>query len=195
MRRTKAESDATARALLEVAAVQFAERGYAAVSIEDVASGAGVTRGAVAHHFGRKRELFEQVLARTQEAVGEHVAAAADAIADPWTAFEVGCRTFLEQSLAAPVRRIMLIDAPAVLGWSTWRKQDAATSGRHLTQALEELTDTGVVDVASVPATIALLSGAMNEAALWAASQEKETAPDEAWNELRRLLFAIRTRP
>lgn len=195
MRRTKAESDATATALLEVATLAFAERGYAAVSIEDIASGAGVTRGAVAHHFGTKGGLFEQVLARTQEAVGEHVAAAADAIADPWTAFEVGCRTFLEQSLAARVRRIMLIDAPAVLGWATWREQDAATSVRHLSEALEELVDTGVVDVASVPATTALLSGAMNEAALWAASQEDETAPEKAWNELRRLLSAIRSTP
>lgn len=195
MRRTKAESDATAATLLDEATAQFAERGYAAVSIEDIASGAGVTRGAVAHHFGTKRRLFEQVLACTQEAVGDHVATAADAIADPWTAFEVGCRTFLEQSLATPVRRIMLIDAPAVLGWDTWREQDAATSGRHLAEALEELIDAGLVDVASVPATTALLSGAMNEAALWAASRSNETALEEAWNELRRLLSAIRTRP
>jgi len=194
MRRTKAESDATATALLQVATLQFAERGYAAVSIEDVASGAGVTRGAVAHHFGTKRRLFEQVLSRTQEGVGEHVAGAANAIADPWTAFEVGCRTFLEQSLAAPVRRIMLIDAPAVLGWATWREQDAATSGRHLTEALEELIDAGLVDVASASATTALLSGAMNEAALWAASQTDEAAFEEAWNELRRLLSALRAR-
>lgn len=195
MRRTKAESDATATALLDESTAQFAERGYAAVSIEDIASGAGVTRGAVAHHFGTKRRLFEQVLARAQEAVGDHVATAAEAIADPWTAFEVGCRTFLEQSLATPVRRIMLIDAPAVLGWDTWREQDAATSGRHLAEALEELIDAGLVDVASVPATTALLSGAMNEAALWAASRSNETALEEAWNELRRLLSAIRTRP
>ncbi|MGB5937758.1 MAG: TetR family transcriptional regulator [Ornithinimicrobium sp.] len=195
MRRTKAESDATAAALLDEATLQFAERGYAAVSIEDVASGAGVTRGAVAHHFGTKRRLFEQVLARTQQSVGDHVATAADAIADPWTAFEVGCRIFLEHSLAAPVRRIMLIDAPAVLGWGTWREQDAATSGRHLAEALGELIDAGLVDVASVPATTALLSGAMNEAALWAASQTHETALDEAWHDLRRLLSAIRATP
>lgn len=195
MRRTKAESQATAAALLHEAALQFAERGYAAVSIEDVASGAGVTRGAVAHHFGTKGHLFEQVLARTQEAVGDRVAAAADAIADPWTAFEVGCRTFLEQSLAVSVRRIVLIDAPAVLGWDTWRKQDAATSARHLAEALQDLVDRGLADVASVPATTALLSGAMNEAALWAASRTDETAFEEAWTELRRLLSAVRAKP
>lgn len=192
MRRTKADSDATADALLEQATLQFAERGYAAVSIEDVASGAGVTRGAVAHHFGTKRHLFEQVLSRTQEEVGEHVVAAADAVDDPWTAFEVGCRTFLEQSLAAPVRRIVLIDAPAVLGWDTWRTHDAAASRRHLAEALEALVEAGLVDVASVSATTALLSGAMNEAALWTASQTGETALEQAWQELRRLLSALR---
>lgn len=193
MRRTKAASDATAAALLEEATVQFAERGYAAVSIEEVASGAGVTRGAVAHHFGTKRRLFEQVLARTQGLVGDRVAAAASEVADPWTAFEAGCRTFLEESLATPVRRIVLIDAPAVLGWDTWREQDAATSGRHLAAALDELVDAGLVDVTSVPATTALLSGAMNEAALWAAARDSDTALDEAWLELRRLLGALRS--
>lgn len=191
MRRTKAESYATAAALLDQAALQFAERGYAAVSLEDVASAVGVTRGAVAHHFGTKRRLFEQVLARTQRAVGDQVAASADAIADPWDAFEVGCRTFLEQSLAASVRRIVLIDAPAVIGWDTWREQDAATSGRHLLEALAELVELGLVEVASVPATAALLSGAMNEAALWAESRDDQAALEEAWGELRRLLSAI----
>lgn len=195
MRRTKAASDATAATLLDEATLQFAERGYAAVTIEDVAAGAGVTRGAVAHHFGTKRHLFEHVLARTQQAVGDAVAEAADSIADPWTAFEMGCWTFLAQSLADPVRQIVLIDAPAVLGWETWRHHDAATSGHHLAEALKELVDIGLVDVASVPAATALLSGAMNEAALWAASQADETAFDEAWNELRRLLDAIRVRP
>lgn len=195
MRRTKAESDATAAALLDEAARQFAESGYAAASVEGIASAVGVTRGAVAHHFGTKRHLFEQVVARTQHSVGERVAAAADAVADPWSGFEVGCRTFLEQSLAAPVRRILLIDAPAVLGWGTWREQDAATSGRQLTEALEGLVTAGLVNVTSVPATAALLSGAMNEAALWAASRDQAAALDEAWEELRRLLGAVRASP
>ncbi len=55
--------------------------------------------------------------------------------------------------------------------------------------------ETGLVDVASVPATAALLSGAMNEAALWAASRTDDAALEQAWEELRRLLSAIRTTP
>jgi len=88
-----------------------------------------------------------------------------------------------------------LIDAPAVLGWDTWRRQDAATSARHLEEALTELVEAGVVEVASVPATTALLSGAMNEAALWAASRANQGALEEAWTDLRRLLSAIRATP
>ncbi|MGB5953121.1 MAG: TetR family transcriptional regulator [Ornithinimicrobium sp.] len=195
VRRTKADSDATAASLLIEATRQFAERGYAAVSIEDIAVGAGVTRGAVAHHFGTKRHLFERVLARTQEAVGDQVADAADLIEDPWLAFEAGCRAFLEQCLAPSVRRIVMIDGPAVLGWDTWRGHDAATSGRHLADALDGLVDQGIVDIESVPATTALLSGAMNEAALWVASQPEESALTEAWSDLRRLLVAMRTSP
>lgn len=195
MRRTKAESDATAQALLDEATRQFAELGYAAVSLEGVATAVGVTRGAIAHHFGTKGQLFTQVVGRIHEAVGERVAAAADAVADPWEAFEVGCWTFLEQSHAPSVRRILLIDAPAVLGWATWRERDAMTSGRHLGEALTGLVEAGLIDVASVPAMTALLSGAMNEVALWAASGADDGALEQAWHELRRLLAALRAAP
>lgn len=197
-RRTRADSEATAESLLETATRLFADRGYAAVRLEDVASAAGVTRGAVYHHFGTKQGLFEAVLGRVQAAVGEAVAAAADdavAVAGPWAGFEAGCRTFLTASLADDARRIMLVDAPAVLGWAVWRAQDADASSRHLHEALTSLQADDLVDVASVPAAAALLSGAMNEAALWIADEDSPAALDDAWVMLSRLLVALRPAP
>ncbi|GAA1530556.1 helix-turn-helix domain-containing protein [Brevibacterium picturae] len=175
----------------------FAAHGYAAVGLEQVAEAAGVTRGAVYHHFDSKRGLFAAVLAAVHAEAGESVAAAADQVwdSDPWEGFEAGCRAFLEFSLSADVRRIMLLDGPAIAGWAAWRDDDAAASGHHLVEALEELTQLDLLDAPSIPAAGALLSGAMNEAVLWVASHpthEYRRALDQAWSTLRILLSALR---
>ncbi|MCV2489909.1 TetR/AcrR family transcriptional regulator [Geodermatophilus sp. YIM 151500] len=184
--RTEARVRSTARSL-------FAERGYAAVGLEDVAARAGVTRGAVYHHFASKRGLFEAVLADVLGAVGTAVARAAGPIDEPWESLEVGCRTFLAAVLDPGVRRIALVDAPAVLGWSTWRGADAASSGRLLDQVLHRLADDGRLATTSVAAASALLSGAMNEAVLWAAgADDPRKALGEAEEVLLRLLRALR---
>jgi AcrR family transcriptional regulator len=198
-RRSKADSDATAAGVLTAARALFAVDGYAAVRLEQVAATAGVTRGAVYHHFASKQGLFAAVLAQIHDEVGRSVAEAADRAravhGDPWEGFEAGCRTFLEASSSATVRRIMLLDGPAVVGWETWRHHDAAASGHHLDAALGELAGLGLLMVRSVPATGALLSGAMNEAALWVASHPENgdrQALDEAWSTLRVLLSGLR---
>jgi AcrR family transcriptional regulator len=98
-RRTKAQSDATAAEVRKAARDLFATHGYAAVGLERVAVAAGVTRGAVYHHFGSKEGLFAAVLAEVHAMVGSSVAEAADQVwaasGDPWGSFEAGCRAFL----------------------------------------------------------------------------------------------------
>jgi AcrR family transcriptional regulator len=194
-RRTKAESEATRAAVQRAARDLFATHGYPAVGLERVAATAGVTRGAVYHHFGSKRGLFAAVLAEVHVEVGRSVAEAADRAteegADLWQSFEAGCRAFLEVSSSPEVRRVMLLDGPAVVGWKEWRDYDAAASGHLLDEALGELADLGILAGSPVPAVGALLSGAMNEAALWIAShpvRESGRALDDAWSTLRVLL-------
>lgn len=198
-RRTKAESDATATRILEAAHVLFAAEGYAAVGLERVAAAAGVTRGAVYHHFDNKDRLFTSVLSKTHADVGGKVAEAAEramaASNDPWVSLETGCRTFLEVSSSPAVRRIMLLDGPAVVGWKAWRDYDAAASGHLLDEALHELSDLGLMTAVSVPAAGALVSGAMNEAVIWVVShpvEQHEQALGEAWAALRVLLAGLR---
>lgn len=193
-RRTRAESDATAARVLEVAARLFARDGYAHVGLETVAAEAGVTRGAVYHHYAGKAALFRAVLDRLQRAVAEAVATAAEAADDAWSGLEAGCRAYLTASSGPATRRVLLVDAPAVLGWAEWRAQDAAHSGRLLEEALTELAAAGAIGDHPVAATAALLSGAMNEAALWtAASPEPAAAVAEAWPPLLAMLRALRT--
>ncbi|MEO7589486.1 MAG: TetR family transcriptional regulator [Arachnia sp.] len=193
-RATKEDSEATGRRILAEAGLLFSTLGYAGVSLDAAAEAASVTRGAVYHHFGSKRGLFEAVAARAQLNVAEAVVHAADNEADPWEAMLAGCRAFLTASLAEDRRRVLLVDAPAVLGWNSWRQQDAAASGTLLHGALTDLAERGLIQVGSVAAATALLSGAMNEAALAIAdSQDGKLTLDDVMSDLRRMLHGIRS--
>lgn len=191
-RTTREQSEATAARVLATARRLFTERGYADVGLEEVAAQSAVTRGAVYHHFGSKRGLFQAVLAQVQHSVADAIERDTALVAGPWDMLEAGCRTFLVASVQDEARRIMLVDAPAVLGWNVWRHQDGANSGRLLEGVLGELADAGLLATVSVDATAALLSGAMNEAALWiAGSSEPHTATEQAWTTLQRMLRAL----
>jgi AcrR family transcriptional regulator len=191
-RASREQSELTAARILEVAIDAFGSRGFAAVGLEDVAAAAEVTRGAVYHHFRSKSGLFQAVHAETQRRVGQAVDDATTGISDPWEALETGCKTFLEASARADRRQIMLIDAPSVLGWDVWRAQDADNSGRLLLAVLTELDAAGLLDVASVPAANALLTGAMNEAALWIATTDTQVqSTEDAWNTLRTIIRSL----
>ncbi|GAA4902314.1 TetR family transcriptional regulator [Stackebrandtia albiflava] len=191
--RTKAEQRAaTVRALLAHATELFGRHGYAAVGLADIAAAAGVTKGAVYHHFGSKTGLFTAVVESVQQQVGDRVAAAADAEPDPWRRLLTGCREFLAAGDDPRVRRIMLVDGPSVLGWREWRRLDEAASARHLAEALEELMAAGVVTRRPVEPLTRLLSGAMNEAALWLAEPEGSGDPDEVVAALETLLGSLR---
>jgi len=194
---TKAEQRAaTMHKLVEVARVTFASSGYAAAAMEAIVARAGVTRGALYHHFGSKEGLFQAVLEAVQAEVAARIEAAAAAHDDSWLQLVAGCRAFLEISLDPAVYRVMLLDAPAVLGWQTWRRIDAEQSGRLLEAMLVILVEQGEIKPLPIAALTHLLSGAMNEAALWIAqSRDPRQALAEAVITLETLLLSLRARP
>ncbi len=181
------------RTLVDEGARLFAARGYAAVGLEEIVAAAGVTKGALYHHFPSKAELFRAVLERVAQEVAARVEAAADAEPDPWSRLTAGCRAFLEAGTAPHVQQVVLVDGPAVLGWAQWRAIDEATSGRLLAEALAGLIDDGVVARQPVEPLTRLLSGAMNEAALWLArSADPPRDLADTWAALSRLLGSLR---
>jgi AcrR family transcriptional regulator len=107
---------ATARGL-------FAERGYTNVSADDIVSAAGLTRGALHHHFGDKKGLFRAVFEQLDEEITAELSSAMPG--DTASDFAVGVGTFLDICQRPEVLRIALTDAPAVLGWPTWRAIEA----------------------------------------------------------------------
>ncbi|MDO5051548.1 MAG: TetR family transcriptional regulator [Pseudoclavibacter sp.] len=189
MPRSSAEETArTARRTLETARGMFVEHGYTAVSLERIARAAGVTRGALYHHYGSKAGLFRAVASEVQAEVAEAVeAAAASAGGDAGEQLRAGSHAFLEAITSEGRARVLLVDAPAVLGWAQWLELDAAHARRSLHAVLGELG----LPAPLVPALTAQLSGAMNEAALWLAQRPGDEAARRAAHEaLERLLRA-----
>ncbi|GAB3533679.1 TetR/AcrR family transcriptional regulator [Arthrobacter tecti] len=195
-RSSKKQSEETAQLLVTVAMELFGTRGFAEVGLEEVAANAQVTRGAVYHHFGSKIGLFKAVLDRVQKDVADQITEAAARATSGWDGLVAGCHAFIGSGSDPLVHRIMLIDAPAVVGWREWMNLDAAHSRRLLEAALQRLEKDGVIapDLAT-PAT-RLLSGAMNEAALWIArSEEPERDLQLAGAALDRMLNSLRSSP
>ncbi|QNP66160.1 TetR/AcrR family transcriptional regulator [Streptomyces genisteinicus] len=189
------QREQTRQALLREGRRLFSGRGYADVGLTEIVAAAGVTKGALYHHFAGKAELFRAVLEEAQQEVARRVEGAAAAHDDPWEQLVAGCQEFITAATDPEVRRVMLVDGPAVLGWTEWRAMDEAGSARHLADALTALVDAGVIVRQPVGPLVHLLSGAMNEAALWLAStaRPEDLAPTRA--ALEHLLGALRTRP
>lgn len=191
--RTKAEQRRESMtALLTEGRRMFARDGFAAVNLNEVARAAGMTKGALYHHFGSKTGLFRAVVEQVQRDVADRVAAAADAEGDPWSQLLAGCQAFLTAGSDPEVQRIMLLDGPTVLGWQEWRAMDETYSARHLTEALTALMQDGTLGEQPVGPLTRLLSGAMNETALWLAQSTDPSDLADASAALIRLLEGIR---
>ncbi|MFD3486980.1 TetR/AcrR family transcriptional regulator [Streptomyces sp. NPDC058665] len=186
------QRERTRQTLLREGRRLFAEVGYGAVSLTEIVAAAGVTKGALYHHFDSKTALFRAVLRDLQKEVGDRVAEAAGARDDSWDQLVAGCQEFITATTAPDIQRIMLVDGPAVLGWTEWREMDEASSARHLQEALTALVAEGAIAAQPVAPLAHLLSGAMNEAALWLATSEDPADLADTRAALGRLLGALR---
>jgi AcrR family transcriptional regulator len=194
LKRSKAQQkEDTTKKLKAIALQMFAEQGYAAVAMEDMIKQVGMTRGAIYHHFGSKEGLFRAVLDDIQQEIAERILNESGKTTDLWEQLLKGCYAFLSASLEREIQQIMLIDAPAVLGWNVWRALDEKYSMSLLLELLTEMREQQMIRPLSVDSLTHLLSGAMNEAALWIASApEKEKALEEAFASFTALVEGIK---
>jgi AcrR family transcriptional regulator len=193
--RTKAgQREATTAALIEAARELFAERGYAAVAMEEIVQRAGVTRGALYHHFrGGKEDLFRAVLVQISAETVKRIADVATRTEDPWEALVVGSEAFLDACASPEVQRIVLIDAPSVLGWDVRRAIDADYGLGLLEAALQRAMDAGRIQLGSALSLAHVLAGALDEAAMVVArADDPLAAREEMGRTLRRLLDGLR---
>lgn len=181
--------------VLEVAERHFATHGYDATSTESLVADAGLTRGALYHHFGSKRGLFEAVVGAVQERLAQ-VVADQTRMDDPWEALRVGSRAWLGAATDSAVQRILLLDAPSVLGWERWLALDEGGGGRLLQEGVAAEMGEGSLEppLSLDSAALAqLLNGALNGLALWvAAAEDREAALVAANKALERVLQGLR---
>jgi AcrR family transcriptional regulator len=193
--RTKAaQREATIAALLAAGRQLFAERGYADVGTEEIVQAAGVTRGALYHHFrGGKEELFRSVLVQISAETVKRVAEVADGIEDPWEVLVAGSEAFLDACATPEVQRIMLIDGPSVLGWDVWRAIDTDYGLGRLEAAVQQAMAAGSLLPGSSTAVAHVLAGALDEAAMVVArAEDPRSARLEMGQTVRRLLEGLR---
>lgn len=166
-RRSQADrSRSTRAALIETARGLFADRGYANVPADEIVSAAGVTRGALYHHFADKQALFLEVFEELEAELSAEVKAAVDAAPDHWTGMVAALSRFLDACQRPEVVRIALTDAPAVLGWQRWREVEARHGLGLITEQLDVAVTNGLLVAAPVPALAQLVLSAVIEAAL-----------------------------
>lgn len=174
-RRTQADRSAATRdALIRAARPLFASEGFGGVSAEAIARAAGVTRGAMYHQFADKTELYAAVLESLEDEVMERISAGiADAGEDDLVeVMKIGARIWLDACAEPAVHRIVLIEAPSVLGWERWREV-SMRHGMGMVQAmLESAIQTGRIPRQPVLPLAHVLIGALDEAAIYLARSD-----------------------
>lgn len=176
-RRTRPDMIAETRARLIAAARKaFGEQGYAEASMDEFTAAAGLTRGALYHHFGDKKGLLAAVVQQIDAEMAERLKALSAAAPSRWEGFVRETIGYVELALDPEIQRILLRDAPAVLGDpSGWPSADGCVAA--IRRNLEQLQAEGVVRE-DVDAEIAarLISGASTDAALWIAKADDPAA-------------------
>jgi AcrR family transcriptional regulator len=172
-KRTQAERTAGTRtALVTAARPLFATKGYAGVGTDEVATAAGVTRGALYHQFGGKEELFVAVFEQVQQEIVERLARGASATGgadDPIAALHDDIDSWLAVCAEPEVHRIALIEAPAALGWERWRDIGRSHGVGLVELVVQRLVDSGTIAPQPTRPLAHVLVGALEEAALYAA--------------------------
>jgi AcrR family transcriptional regulator len=180
VKRTKhvERSEATRAALVAAARALFAQRGFAGVGTEEIVRAAGVTRGALYHQFADKQDLFAVVFEQLEAELAERVAEAAVAsgATDPLTAMRAGSQAWLEACTEPEVQRIVLLDAPAVLGSERAREIGLRYGLGQVEAGLQAAIEAGQVAPQPVRALAHVLIGAVDEAALYIATAEDQQA-------------------
>jgi AcrR family transcriptional regulator len=184
---------ATQGAILKAARKRFGEDGFQATTMDDIASGARVAKGAVYHHFKTKEAVFEAVFDEVSRDLVAEIDGMSRAEKDVLARIAAGTQQYLAACSKGATGQIILRDGPAVLGWERWREIDAQHFGGKIPRALEVAMERGLIARQPVEPLARLLLGAMTEAAVaCAGSSDIKKAGAEYSRAFRSLLEAMR---
>jgi AcrR family transcriptional regulator len=161
-----AQGRATRGQLIEVATSLFADHGYEGTSIEAVLTAAGVSRGALYHHFAGKEALFTAVLEVLSDRITAQLTEVISGCADPVDAVRAAALGWIDLAGDPVIQRIMLVDAPSVLGWEQWRSMDEGRTVGAMRDMLQAVSDTGRLPGELVVPFAHMILAALDEAAM-----------------------------
>ena len=183
------KGQATRTRILDAAGELFAKAGYQDTSIEAVLDKSGISRGALYHHFRDKEELFVAVLEAVEARIADATVKASRGIADPVGALLAGCNAWLDISRDPAIRQIVLVDAPAVVGWQKWREIDARYGFGLLKGSLRAAAEAGRLSPSLVePLAHVLLAAVLEIALLMARAHDAPGSVKQAKAALRELI-------
>lgn len=199
MARTQAErSAATQQALLDAARRLWGERGYGAVSTPEIARAAGVTRGAMYHQYPDKGKLFLAVLEAVEADVIERLGAAvaANRPKTPAGALRIAADAWLEIAGESEVRQLVLLDAPRVLGWASFRELSTRYGLGLTEQLLRAAIDAGELEPQPIRPLATVIIGALDEAAMSIANADDPDQEKAAFRTvIHNLIDGLLTKP
>jgi AcrR family transcriptional regulator len=193
MRKPREEMIAETRAKLIAAGRQaFGTVGYAGASMDDFTAGAGLTRGALYHHFGDKKGLLQAVMQDIDREMTVRLNRISAEAPNRWQGFVEECVAYIEMALEPEIQRIMFRDGPAVMGdVSQWPTNNGCIAA--LSRSIEQLKADGVMADIDTETAARLINGASSHAALWIAnSDDPEETSKRAVSGFRTLLEGLR---
>ena len=159
-------SDSTKRALVDVAEHLFTTHGYSGTSLDAIAAGADVTKGALYHHFSGKQAVFEAAFERVESRASSGIVRATEGHDDPWDKAQAGLRAFLEAVQEPAYRQVVISDGPSVLGHERFREQEERSTYAIVDEIVRSAlgTDAYDLDDAMLDTFTRIFFGAMSAA-------------------------------
>ncbi|MCU0732201.1 MAG: TetR/AcrR family transcriptional regulator [Hyphomonas sp.] len=193
-KRTQEQAAETREAVLRAARQLFASQGYAAASVAAIAEAAGVTKGALFHHFENKEELFLQIWRDLQMEMDVEARAAGRAAIDrndPFAAFLAGSRVYLDWASRPEYQRIVLVDGPSVLGPARWHQLEFELGSGTLVPGTDYLASRGLFPKSmSVPAAL-MLQASLNASAYALTQGKLDVSKEQFLETFERLLRGL----
>lgn len=186
-------SESTRDALVDSAVSLFTERGYAGTSLDEIAKSAKVTKGALYHHFSGKQALFEAAFDAVERRVHAKLERVTRGDGAVWDRAFNGLHAFLVTCLEPDYQRIVIHEAPVVMGSERWREAEGQYSYGVLTSIVAELIESGELVSVDAEVTARLLFGALSSAAsMIAGSSEPETVSNHIEDTITQILVLVR---
>ena len=191
------QSEVTQKALRDQARKLFAQKGYSGANTDELVRRAKVTKGALYHHFENKRDLYLAVVEDMERDLVERIEAAGAAARDPWKRLQAMCRAYLESCRDPGLTRILVLEAPVVLGWKTWcnleQKYEVAAFARCLRETGAASFSRGTLPESAETLAQVILGALTTGARVIATAADSGAARKEVEKTIERLLAGLRS--